>query len=330
MPSTQPVLTTSEIFNANNLRFSKPKQITIQNSKPLISYQQIPIRIVNPNGQIGDLFVPIETALSYGVSVSNMNGTDVYQMSFNLYGRDGPSDSELAFVNMINAIVEKSKDYIIEKREELKMFELERNDMSLKKLNPIYQKKENGKIVEGKSPQLYPKLMMAKNKETGEKYIDTKFFDMDDVPIDPMNILNKKCEAHGVLKFECIHVGSTISIQYKLYDCRVDLIDNSYVRLLPMRTVIQNSGPSSTKTSPASSAVAAPTPAPKVEPVAEVAEDTEDEDEEDEKIPYEAPVMIETRPSPPPPAVESAPAMVEESSAPPVKKVINRKRTAQK
>jgi hypothetical protein len=321
MPSTQPVLTTFETFNANNLRFTKPKQITIQNSKPLISYQQIPIRMLYPNGQVGDLFVPIETALSYGVSVSNLNGTDVYQMSFNLYGRDGPSETELGFVNMINAIVEKAKDHIIEKREELKMFELERNDMSLKKLNPIYQKKENGKVVEGRSPQLYPKLMMAKNKETGEKYIDTKFFDMNDMPIDPMTILNKKCEAYGVLKFECIHVGSTISLQYKLYDCRVDITDTSYVRLLPMRRVIQGSG-----TSPSPAVETVPVMSAK-ESTAEDAEGEDTDVEDDEKIPYESvsapPPVVEEKPK-----VEAVPAPVEESSALPVKKIVNRKRAS--
>ena len=70
----------------------------------------------------------------------------------------------------------------------LRRYELEGSD--LKRLNPLYWKKDKGKVVEGVGPTLYAKLIYSKKSDK----ILTLFSDShDNSDIDPMSLFGKYC-----------------------------------------------------------------------------------------------------------------------------------------
>jgi hypothetical protein len=107
----------------------------------------------------------------------------------------------------------------------------------LKKLNPIYQKKEKGKIVEGASPTLYAKLIVSKKQ--GEKIITVFHHTETNEAINPLDLLGKHCRAVAAIKFESIFIGggNKISLQVKLYECQVTPIETGFKSLLQQRPV---------------------------------------------------------------------------------------------
>ena len=158
--STQ--LISADSYDTSRMRFSEPIEGSIPDS--VISYKRVNISTVNDDGSIGELVIPTEELYSYGVSENkNMQtgNVDGYVFPLVLYNKNGASESEKAFVNTFNNIVEKCKDYLIDNKDDLGQYDLERND--LKKLNPIYYKRDKGKIVEGSPPTLYAKLIVKKS-----------------------------------------------------------------------------------------------------------------------------------------------------------------------
>jgi hypothetical protein len=228
MSSTQ--LISAESYDTSRMIFSDPQVGSIPNSKPAISFSRINISTKNDDGTTGELIISTEELYSFGVSenkdmeTGRVNG---YVMPLCLYNRNGPSEKEKAFVKTFTDIVEKCKDYLIDNKEELGQYELERND--LKKLNPLYYKRDKGKIVEGASPMLYAKLIVSKKQD---KTI-TVFFDRDTGDnIDALDLLGKYCYARAAIKIESIFIGNKISLQVKLYECEVKRTEFGMKRLL--------------------------------------------------------------------------------------------------
>ena len=48
-----------------------------------------------------------------------------------------------------------------------------------------------------------------------------------------MDLIEKHCFAKAVIKFESIFIGNKISLQIKLYECEVKMIDSGRKKLLP-------------------------------------------------------------------------------------------------
>ena len=59
--------------------------------------------------------------------------------------------------------------------------------------------------------------------------------------VKPLDLLEKHCHARAVIKFESIFIGTKISLQVKLYECGVKLIDLGRKALLPRPTPSSNS-----------------------------------------------------------------------------------------
>jgi hypothetical protein len=233
-------LTSALGYNVSRMRFSEPIVGTIPESKPLISYQRILISTENEDGTLGDLIIPTETCFSFGLGENkNMDTGKIngFVLPMCLHSKDGATSNEKAFVDTINNIVEKCKDYIIENKEEIGQYELERND--LKKLNFLYYKKDKGKIVEGVGPTLYAKVMTKKDKATKQEKIVTMFYDFDDNPLDPLSLIGKYCKAKGAVKIESIFIGNKISIQVKLYEANVSPLQSGMPRLLAKTKVVE-------------------------------------------------------------------------------------------
>lgn len=229
MSSTQ--LINASSYDTNNMRFSEPIPGSIPDSKPAITYKRINISTVNDDGTVGDLVMATSKVYSFGVSENTNQETgkvNGFVMPLVLYDRNGPTQEQKDFVSTFNSIVDTCKKYIYEHREDLEQYDLEMND--LKKLNPLYYKKDKGKVIEGSAPTLYAKLIVSKKQ--GEKVITVFFNEDSGDSVNALDLLGKHCYARGAIKFESIFIGNKISLQVKLYECQVTLIDFGHKRLL--------------------------------------------------------------------------------------------------
>jgi hypothetical protein len=187
------------------------------------------------NGASGPLIMETQRLYSYGLGedtnpdTGKING---YKLPLVLYNINGASQEEKDFVTTFESIVKKCKEYLIKNKDKLEQYELEEND--LKKLNPIYRKKEKGIVVESASPVLYAKLIVKKDKD-GNKII-TAFFDEESGdPINALDLLGKACYVRSAIKFESIFIGNKISLQIKLFECDVKTIGSTGSRRLLQR-----------------------------------------------------------------------------------------------
>ena len=114
----------------------------------------------------------------------------------------------------------------------------------LKKLNPLYWKKDKGKIVEGTGPTLYAKLISSKKHNK----ILSMFFNMDGDSIDPLSLLGKYCYSKAAVKIESIFIGNKISLQVKLYEAEIELMDSGMKPLMSRPKVTGMMLPSSSQT----------------------------------------------------------------------------------
>ena len=222
-------LTSASGYNPEkSMVFGKAKDGAIPNST--VTFKRVPIGTRNPDGSIGELVIPTERVYSFGPSANvGLSGQpDGYSLSLCLHHRDGATTKEKEWVDTFNRIIDHIKTWTIANRDELGKYELEMAD--LKKLNPLYYKKEKGKVVEGSGPVLYPKLLQ--NKKKGADTISTPFCNERGEDIDPMTILNKACYVTAAIKIESIFIGAKISMQVKVYEAEVKLIESGVKRLL--------------------------------------------------------------------------------------------------
>lgn len=218
-------------YNVENMTFSKVIVQKIGDTG--MTSKRINIGTKNDDGTEGELVFQTERLFSFGVSENVDKATDKvngYTMPLCLHSKDGATSEELAFVETFNNIVEKCKDYLVDNKKDLKIKDLERSD--LRKLNPIYYKKTaDGEIDESASPTLYAKLIVS--KKNGQNKIITEFFDsVSGESYKPLDLIGKYCHTRAVVKIESLFLGSKISLQVKLYEAEVSLINSGVRRLL--------------------------------------------------------------------------------------------------
>jgi hypothetical protein len=287
-------LTLATGYDVSNMVFSEPVLGIIPESKPEIKYKRIMLSTRNPDGTIGELIMPTEKCFSYGISESLSQETGVingYSFPICLYTRDHATEKEKQWVNTFNNIVEHCKTHLLNKKSEIEKYDLELND--LKKLNPLYWKRDRGKVVENVGPTLYTKLMMKK------KEISTMFYDQSkNEALDPMNLIGKHCMVEGAVKFESIFVGANkISMQIKLYEAEVTVIETGMKRLLQRKNPVSHVG--------------APPPPPTPQPPSIVVQKKESESDEFESGEKEEEIL-----SPPPEEPQAAPSVDLSPAAP--------------
>lgn len=218
-------------YNAENMTFSKVIVQKIGDTG--MTSKRINIGTKNDDGTEGELVFQTERLFSFGVSENVDKATEKvngYTMPLCLHSKDGATSDELAFVETFNNIVEKCKDYLVDNKKDLKIKDLERSD--LRKLNPIYHKKTaDGEVDESASPTLYAKLIVS--KKNGQNKIITEFFDsVSGESYKPLDLIGKYCHTRAVVKIESLFLGSKISLQVKLYEAEVNLINSGVRRLL--------------------------------------------------------------------------------------------------
>lgn len=225
---TSTTLTTATGYNPKNMIFSKPEVGNIPGSN--LTFKRIRIATQNDDGTTGDLIIPTSEVFSFGVqentdmATGNVNG---HVMPMCLWNKNGVTDEEKAWTDTFESIVEHCKTHIMSVKEDIEKYDLEMTD--LKKLNPLYWKREKGKIVEGMGPTLYAKLLESKKTNS----ILTLFTDSEtNEDIDPMTLKKQYCYVQGAIKIESIFIGTKVSLQVKLYEAVVRKLSSGPKRLL--------------------------------------------------------------------------------------------------
>jgi len=226
---TNTVLTSVSDFDINNLVFDKAQVGSIPNST--ISFKRINIGVRNPDGTIGECIIPTETVFSYGVqenkdmATGKVNG---YVMPLCLWSRSGPTEGEIAFIELIDNITERIKEYLVsdEGKEQTEKYDLEMSD--LKKFTTLYRKRDKGKLVDGVGPTLYTKLIHSKKEDR----IMSLFYDANDNDLDPMELKGKYCDVNASIKIESIFIGNKVSLQVKLNEAEVKIKQVGMQKLL--------------------------------------------------------------------------------------------------
>lgn len=226
MTSTQ--ITNASGYNTSNMFFSKPEVGTIPGSK--MTYKRIKIGTRHSDGSMGDLILKTTELFSFGVQENTDMQTGVvngYTLPICLWNKDRVSDKEKEWTDTFNNIVDRCKEYIISVKDDIGKYDLEMND--LKKFNPLYWKREQGKIVEGRGPTLYPKLFSS-SKTNAISSIFTDSVTGED--IDPLSLLKKYFYTESAIKIESIFIGNKISLQVKLYEAVIRTLDGGMKKLI--------------------------------------------------------------------------------------------------
>ena len=230
---------------SERMRFSEPIFGSVPNSNPKIEFKRISISTLNNDGTEGELILPTERLFSFGVSknLSQDNNQKIngYVFPLCMWSKDGPTTKEKEWTDTFDKIVENCIDHVVENRDSIDMYELERSELTKTKggLNPLYWKMEKQlnekgkpvlKKVEGQGPTLYAKLIYSKKND---KFI-TQFFDLNDQPLNAMDLEGQYCHATSAIKIESIFISGTgkISLQVKLYESVVEPSSSGMKRLL--------------------------------------------------------------------------------------------------
>jgi len=242
-------LTSYKNYDTKRIMFSKPEVGNIPGAISKLTFKRIRLATRNVDGTIGDLILATPpNLLCYGLQEQTDPATGVvngYQFPLVLWGRTEPTEEERAFTEAIHHIVDTCKEHLIGHKDEIEKYDLEMND--LKKLNPLYYKMDKGKIVEGKGPMLYLKTMSSKKQD--EIKIHTIFTNEEtNETIDPMELMNKRCYIQGAVKFESLFIGNKISLQVKLFESRVRVVDTAFRSLLNPSVVLRGTPSASTST----------------------------------------------------------------------------------
>lgn len=225
MSNTQ--LTSASGYETSNMIFSKPEKGTIPGSG--LTYMRVKIGTKYSDGTSGDLIISTDGGelYSYGTQENKSPDGKVngHVLPLCMWDMDGPTKAQKATTDTIDAIVEQCKDWLLTNKDKIEKYDLDKSD--LKKMNPLYWKREKGKIVEGRGPTLYSKLI--ESKKNG---ILTTFFDSEtDEEIDPLT-LKTHCFVVPAIRIESIFIGNKISLQVKLYEAVVRPLDRGRKSLL--------------------------------------------------------------------------------------------------
>ena len=232
-------LTDFKEYDVNRLIFSNPEIGNIPGSVSKLTFKRIRLATKNQDGTIGDLVLATPPDLMcYGLQEQTDPATGVingYQFPLVLWNRNNPTEEEKAFTTTIHKICDACKDHLVKNKDTIEKYDLEMTD--LKKFNPLYYKMEKGKIVEGKGPMLYIKTLTS--KKDGNIKVHTIFTDGDtNELINPMDLMGKRCYVRGAIKIESIFIGTKISLQLKLFEAQVKVIDRAFKSLLNPNVII--------------------------------------------------------------------------------------------
>jgi hypothetical protein len=220
-------------YNVENIVFSDAKESNIPGS------YRITIGTKNEDGSTGALIFSTDLVYSFGIqenkSLDKPIRTTGYAIPLCLWNKEGPTDYQKQFIDTIEKVSEHIKKYMLkpEVKKSVKKFDLVESD--LRKFSPLWYKKEDGQIVEGRGPMLYPKLMCNKDLQ-----IYTDIADQHGNDVEPLSLLNQKCSVRACIKIESIFIGSKISLQVKVLEMEVHQQGNKRQRLICKQAPVES------------------------------------------------------------------------------------------
>ena len=220
-------------FNTDKIIFSEAKETAIPGS------YRITIGTQYEDKSVGPLVFSTDYVYSFGIqenkSLDKPVRTTGYSIPLCLWNKEGPTDYQIKFIETIEKVSDYIKKHILkpEVKKSVKKYDLVETD--LRKFNPLWYKKEDGEIVQGRGPMLYPKLMCNK-----ELQIYTLIADQNGNDIDPLTLLNQKCNVKVCVKVESIFIGSKISLQLKVLEAEVQQQGNQRKRLICKQPTVES------------------------------------------------------------------------------------------
>jgi len=214
------VLQHANNYDVDQMVFSEPQTVNIPDSD--MSFKRINIQTKNADGSQGDLVFATSRLFSFGVSEETSRETGKvsgYKMPLCCWNIDGATREEKKFTSVLEQIAEKCKDHLIENKEEIEKYELERSDLK-KIFSALYWKLEKGKRVEGQGPTLYAKLVHYRKDD---KFGTTFFNPNTGVEINPLDLIGKRCDVKAAIKIDNIYIGGQfIRIQVNVLEAAVE------------------------------------------------------------------------------------------------------------
>lgn len=218
-------LSSVENFQVNDIVFSEAKETTIPGS------YRITIGTKYKDNTMGPLVFTTDVLYCFGIqenkSLEKPPRTTGYSIPLCMWSKDGATEYQKKFIDTLNNVCEYMKKYILksEVKKSVKKYDLEMSD--LRKFNPLWYKKEEGKIVEGRGPMLYPKLMCNK-----DLHVYTLITNQEGDDLSWETLLNQKFSGKICIKIESIFIGSKISLQLKVLEMEVQQQGNRRKRLI--------------------------------------------------------------------------------------------------
>ena len=210
-------LTPIDSFDVNDMIFKVKKQ---EKGKMTIGYKVIILHSSDGGATVSGLNIETDKVYTYGTSPNYSMEDETkltgYQLPLCLTNMDRPTEYQLQFIECLNKISEKCRDWLYEHRLEFGRAGLHKSDV--RDVNIVYRKKENGVPNPSAAPMLYAKLLTDYKDKSN---ILTEFTDWDtDLPINPLTVSRQTVQA--AVQIESIWIGAkTYSIQVKLTEVRV-------------------------------------------------------------------------------------------------------------
>lgn len=207
-----------ESFNIDNLIFEDVKKCVTGD----VAYQRIPIKYLDGDRKV-DLCIATPELMTYGVQENRQKSSDGKMANL-----DKPVESyslplvmaEDRTTLVFEQILDKCKDHLKLKSTQkiLNKFNLAPEVMDI-----FYRKRDEGELVVGAAPTMYPKLFTAYGKRDGgcPPKITTEFYDMDDEIVDPTTLIGVKAKVIVAITVRDIYIGAKPSIQLKVNDAIV-------------------------------------------------------------------------------------------------------------
>ena len=221
-------------YNIDDMIFSESQEIGIPDSD--MSFKRINIQTKYPDGTVGPLVLGTSRLFSFGVSEETSRETGKvsgYKMPLCCWSRDAATTEELAFTDMIERIGEKCTEYVLEHKDEIEKYDMERSD--LKKIcSALYWKTEKGKRISGQGPTLYAKLVHYKKDD---KFGTTFFNPANGAEIEARDLIGKRCDVKAAIKIDNIYVGRDVRLQIKILEAAVEERSTGKTQWMPRPTV---------------------------------------------------------------------------------------------
>ncbi len=245
-------------FNIDTVSFGEPEEKKIPNDKNNLTYTEIKVSHLSPDGTESALALLFDRCDCIG-GISDTYGIERASMYLRLWN-DPPTERQKAVVDALNAICEKAGDHIHNIRKKLGEPKMSRDDSRIKNINPLKWKtdEETGDVIEGTSPTVGIKLMVQrarKDPETGvenDHKILTGFYSEEEkdenginIKVNPLDFIGKNCFAQCVVVIDNIYVNKQLfKLQLKIKECIVkEKEGNNNARLPLFMQILKPSGP---------------------------------------------------------------------------------------